>query len=49
MLGSAQNIDYQSHQTLTEKLFENLTSTGFLYALDGERELTMPALVSGAS
>jgi radical SAM superfamily enzyme YgiQ (UPF0313 family) len=45
LLGSAEVIDYQNHHSLTERLLANLTSTEFLYALDGDRELTMPGVV----
>jgi Flp pilus assembly protein TadD len=41
LLGAAE-IDYQNHQTLAQRLFANLTSTEFLYVVDGKRELTMP-------
>lgn len=45
LLGSAEVIDYHNHHALTERLLANLTSTDFLYNLDGGRELTMPGVV----
>ena len=44
LLGSAERIDYENHQPLTARLFQNLTSSEFLYAVNGERELTMPGV-----
>lgn len=45
LLGAAEVIDYHNHHALTERLFANLTSTEFLYTLDGVRELTLPGVV----
>ena len=47
LLGSAEQIDYQNHQALTTRLFSTLTSSEFLYAVNGERELTMPGIGRG--
>lgn len=42
LLGTAEWIDDQNHSMLTDQLLGKLCSTEFLYALDGQRELTMP-------
>lgn len=44
LLASAEAIDYGNHPILVGQLLANLTSTEFLYILDGKREVTMPGL-----
>ena len=44
LLASAETIDQRNHPILTRQLLANLTSTEFLYILDGKREITMPGL-----
>lgn len=44
LLASAGTVDYRNHSKLAEQLLANLTSSEFLYILDGNRKVTMPGL-----